>query len=249
MPALQQAAASADTQTPELPEPSTAATARQLCRHGQIKLRPEAEALLEEEMTPQAYFDRLLAQNLLPEARSVLAQAMPWRRALWWACLCALDAYPDRLPEGVARAVEVVVRFVHDPSEANRREAERIGQSLNGARLEGLLTLAAFTSWGSISLPHLPVVPAPPCATGRLVGGCVYLASVIRSPARYKNVMRQYLAIGLEIARGENLWYSGETQSARLDSGTASPVRAFRMHPATTHPFRPKPEVAADAPR
>ncbi len=222
------------TSEPEPPQPAAAATARQLCREGHITLRPEAELLLEDELSPQAYFQLLLAADLLADARRVLAHAMPKRRALWWACLCTQDAYRGQLPEHVALAVETVVRFVGDPSEPNRREAERVGRSLAPSSLEACLTTAAFFSGGSISLPDLPAVPSPPFVTGRLAGVCVYLASVRRSAARYKDHLRQYLSIGVGIARGENLSTDFGTDPTRLDPGGASPLHTMHVRRAAT---------------
>lgn len=202
---------------PELPKLSDVTSAIELCRKGRIHLKPAAESLLEEGLSPQAYFERLLATGYLAEARRILAHAMPKRRALWWACLCAQDAYRNELPEPVARAVGAVTRFVQDPSEANRREAERVGRELPGSRLEGCLAMAAFLSEGNISLPHLPVVQPKPHVTGRLVGVCVYLASVIRSAAHYKQHLHRYLDMGVDIARGMNLWDEDQGRRVRID--------------------------------
>lgn len=212
---------------PELPKLSDITSAIELCRKGRIKLEPGAESLLEEGLTPQAYFERLLSKNYQAEARRILAYAMPKRRALWWACLCVQDAYQDELPEPVARSVGAVTKFVEDPSEANRREAERVGKQLPFSRLEGCLAMAAFLSDGNISLPHLPIVQPKPHVTGRLISVCVYLASVTRSALHYKQHLRQYLAMGVEIARGRNLWDEGCAQRVRIDqpatAGTAEP--------------------------
>ncbi len=222
--ARRQAEMAARRPSPDALSPAHAATARQLCREGRIKLGREAQTLLDDELTPQAYFQRLLAADHLPEARRVLAQSLPKQRALWWACLCAQDAYGNAMPTPVAEAIEGVLRFIQSPTEAHRREAERIGRSFPSSRLEACLAMAAFFSEGNISLPHLPPVYPRPYVTGRLVGVCVYLASVIRSPARYKAHLRQYLEIGTQIARGENLWLALTTEPVRIDSGEQVPA-------------------------
>lgn len=209
---------------PDAPSPAHAATARRLCREGRIKLGREAQTLLDDELPPQAYFQRLLAAGHLPEARRVLAQSLPKRRALWWACLCAQDAYGNAMPTQVAEAIEAVLRFLQSPTEAHRRETERIGRSSPSSRLEACLAMAAFFSEGNISLPHLPPVYPRPYVTGRLVGVCVYLASVIRSPAQYKAHLRQYLEIGTQLARGENLWLALATEPMRVDSSEPVPA-------------------------
>ena len=54
----------------------------------------------------------------------------------------------------------------------------------------------------------------------------VYLASVKHEPARYKDHLREYLAMGMEISRGSNLW----TYEDILEAGELSPAAACR-HP------------------
>lgn len=212
------------TPAPEVPEPCEIDSAFELVQQCRIKLKPGAESLLDDRLTPRAYFERLLQNGHLAEARRILAHTLPKRRALWWACLCAQDAYQDDLPQSVARAIEVVTRYVRDPSEPNRREAERVGRSLPPNRLEGCLAMAVFFSQGSVSLPHLPMVPPRPFVTGRLVGVCVYLASVTRSAAHYKDHLRQYLAVGVDIARGQNLWQDPGNEPKRIDPASPASV-------------------------
>ncbi len=212
------------TQAPEVPEPCELDSAFQLVQRCRIKLKPGAESLLDDQLTPRAYFERLLQNGFLAEARRILAHTLPKRRALWWACLCTQSAYQDELPESVARAIQVVTRYVREPSDANRREAELVGRSLPPNRLEGCLAMAAFFAQGSVSLPHLPVVLPRPFVTGRLVGVCVYLASVTRSAARYKDHLRQYLAVGVDIARGRNLWQEPGNEPKRIDPASPASV-------------------------
>ncbi len=224
-----QAELAARLPSPDAPQPAHAATARQLCREGHIKLGREAEAILDDELTPQAFFKRLLSSGHLAEARRVLALSLPKRRALWWACLCTQDAYENSMPPQVAESVEAVVRFIGNPSETHRRDAERVGRCLPSSRLEACLAMAAFFSEGNISLPHLPPVYPRPYVTGRLVGVCVYLASVTRSPGQYKAHLRQYLEIGTQIARGENLWIAQPLEPVRLDPKADQPVQGMHL--------------------
>lgn len=234
--------------SPDAPQPAHAATARQLCREGRIKLGRDAEAILDDDLTPQAFFKRLLASGHLAETRRVLALCLPKRRALWWACLCTQDAYGNSMPPQVAESVEAVVRFVRKPSETHRREAERVGRSSPSSRLEACLTMAAFFSEGNISLPHLPPVYPRPYVTGRLVGVCVYLASVIRSPAQYKAYLRRYLEMGTQIARGENLWIAQPLEPARLDPEAGQPLQGTHLRGTCVSP-NAGPERTANAAR
>jgi hypothetical protein len=66
--------------------------AHNLIAWGKIKLKPLAAQLLSPEMTSRAYFELLLEQDQLADARRILAHALPKRRALWWGTLCLQDA-------------------------------------------------------------------------------------------------------------------------------------------------------------
>jgi hypothetical protein len=214
---------------PQTTQPCELGTAQELVTKCRIRLKTKAESLLDDRITPKHYFDRLLAEDCLADARRVLAHALPKRRSLWWACLCTMDGYQASASPGVAQAVELVTRFIHEPNEENRRAAEAFGRSQPPHHIENSLAMAAFFSGGSVSLPHLPEVPPRIFVTGRLVGVCVYLAAVTRSAAYYKNHLRQYLAIGREVATGQNLWYTPPDNSKRLDQGDAD-SKQLGMH-------------------
>jgi hypothetical protein len=79
------------------------------------------------------------------------------------------------------------------------------------------LATAAFFSGGSVSPPGMPPVAPRPFITGRLIGLTVYLCSVKRSAARYKQHLREYLSWGRDIAAGKLPIPStiGESQQAR----------------------------------
>jgi hypothetical protein len=177
-----------------------------LCAYHEIQLRPEGRALLKPELGTQEYFELLLANGCYADARRVLAHALPKRRALWWGSLCAWDVYRPQPLEKVARVLQSVTRFVHDPSEDNRQATADCAREIEANSVAACLGMAAFCSDGSLAGPGLPCVPPKPFITGRLVGVTVYLASVLRDPTRYKDYLRQYLDLGVEVALGRNLW-------------------------------------------
>lgn len=205
---------------PPPPLPSEMETAAELCRLCHIRLKPKASELLHDELTPRQYFDLLMEHNCLADARRVLAHALPKRRALWWGCLCALDTYGHEPPQIVTEVLSAVISFIRDPSEANRRTTSSLGWKAKPTTIAGCLAMGAFFSEGSVSLPGLPVVQPRPFVTGRLAGVAVYLASVMRDAAQYKSHLRRYLSVGLDVARGNNLWTNpGSFKPIRLDAG------------------------------
>jgi hypothetical protein len=179
------------------------------CKYHEIQLRTEGRSLLRGYLSTQQYFGLLLENRCYADARRVLAHALPKRRALWWGCLCAWDLYRPQPPEVVDQVLQAVVRFVLEPSEGNRQATAECAKAVEPNTLAHCLAMAAFCSAGSIAPEGLPCVDPRPFITGRLVGVAVYLASVLRNPAQYLDRLRQYLAIGVEVSQGTNLWTDG----------------------------------------
>ncbi|HEY8506468.1 MAG TPA: hypothetical protein VIL46_17935 [Gemmataceae bacterium] len=180
-------------------------TAAEVCRL--FKLSPLGATLLKPEHAAPEFFDLLVEAGLYADARRLLAHALPPRRAVWWAGLCLTDSARQKpLAEAAERdALDAAVRWAAQPCEATRRAAEKAGWAARPTTAAGNLAMAAFLSGGSISRPGLPAVLPKPHLCGRLCGVAVYLASVRFDPARYKDHLRDYLAVGREVAQGKNL--------------------------------------------
>jgi hypothetical protein len=181
-------------------------SAADFCKYHELQLGRDARSLLKTGLSTEEYLDLLLVERSYADARRILAHALPKRRALWWGCLCAWDVYRPQPPEDVARVLMSVVAFVREPTEENRRIAAARAREVEANTLPACLAMAAFCSGGSLAPAGLPCVAPRPFLTGRLVGVAVYLASVMRDPARYKDRLRHYLSLGIEISRGNNLW-------------------------------------------
>jgi hypothetical protein len=173
----------------------------------QCHLSKDARRLLREDLSPDDYFDTVLANQLYADAVRFLAQTLPKRRAIWWGCLCALWHAHQGSPDETAEAsLEAAVRWVLEPSEPNRRSAGAAGQADGFDTIAGCLAMSAFWSGGSMSRPDLPAVAPPAELTGRLVGGAILLAALRGDVFSIQERFRQCLALGLEVARGENLF-------------------------------------------
>jgi hypothetical protein len=109
-------------------------TASEIVRSHQIELSDHAQqhlrsALYPANWTPAAYLDRLLEHDLPRDARHFLAHALPRRRALWWACLCARDVREFAAEPALSYMIDIAAQFVRSPAESTRREAERVMKS------------------------------------------------------------------------------------------------------------------------
>jgi hypothetical protein len=111
----------------------------------------------------------------------------------------------------LAGVLEMVERFVRNPSEDNRRAAEALGHKVGFDTIGGCLAMAAFFSDGSISGPGLPCVPPRPFLTGRLVSVVVYLAAVQKDPSAYLEELGRSIALGLDMLEGPDPWLEAIT--------------------------------------
>jgi hypothetical protein len=204
---------------PEITLPPAHGGADDFCRDSAIQLTAHGRALLNARISTSEFLDILLENRSYADARRVLAHSLPRRRALWWGCLCAWDVYRPDPPEKVANVLQSVVHFILEPTEENRRATAARAAEIEPNGLAACLAMAAFCSAGSLAPPGLPCVAPRPYLTGRLVGVTVYLASVLHEPARYKDRLREYIAIGRDVSRGINLWTdkgAGETTEPGL---------------------------------
>src|SRR5690242_6911001 len=114
---------------------------------GRGPLGDDAKALLAPGLKPPAYLDRLLQKGLVKDALSFVAAWLPAREAVWWGCLCAWHHGRPKPSDKEAAALRAALRWVHEPSEENRRAAKAAGDAVGGpATPAGALALAAAWS-------------------------------------------------------------------------------------------------------
>ncbi len=197
------------TATPEPAAATEAAppTAAEVC--ARYDASEAVRDLLDDDAPPDAFLERLIQQGRYADAVAFLARWLPTAEAVWWGCLCAWEACrPDPSPEEDA-ALSVVVDWLGEPSEANRRRAEAIARPAKPAKPPSpaqALAMAVFLSGGSISLADLPHVDPPPDGAAASVAGAVERAA-LRAPVDSADERRrQFLLIGMQIAQGENHW-------------------------------------------
>jgi hypothetical protein len=181
-----------------------AKTAAEVCKH--YPLGEEAKKLLRDGLTPRQYLDLLVEKQQFLEAVRFLAQALPNREAVWWACQCVRQASGANPPSKVTAALQAAEKWVTDPSEDNRRAAMPAAEAADMNTPAGCAALAAFWSGGSLVPPNLPAVPPAEHLTGHGVAGAVLLAAIVTEPDKAAEKYRNYLALGIDVANGVNKW-------------------------------------------
>src|SRR5262249_23324557 len=145
----------------------------------------------------------LLAESLYPDAIRFLAFALPRREAVWWGSLCIRLAAGEALSLEAQTALRPVVRWVLEPGEVHRHEAEAVASNETP---HGYLARAVAWTGGSLTQAPLPAVPPSPQLSPRAIGGAVMMSAVAAPPAKIQERMRHFLVLGVHVSHGKYLW-------------------------------------------
>lgn len=167
-----------------------------------LTLTPEAAALLKPQESVADFLSALLAAELMNDAVGVMAQALPKREAVWWACLATRTLVDAQTPPAVVAAIEAAEAWVYKPSDETRRTAMDRAQATKFDHPGVWAAVGAFWSGGSMAPPNLPAVPPAEHLTGVAVAGAVNLSAVMRQPEHAKDKLGAFLAQAIDIANG-----------------------------------------------
>lgn len=172
------------------------------------ELGKEALALLRPELTPRGFTEALLRGERYADAARFLAFALPRREAVWWGSLFVLWGGKGHLRAEGARALQAIVRWVIEPTEAHRLEAAEFD---NPATPAGRLARAVKYTGGSLLPPTAPARPPGPMLTPRAVLGAISFVARVGNPKTLPLRQRQAVALGMHVARGHYLWPAPST--------------------------------------
>jgi hypothetical protein len=125
-------------------------------------------------LTPDKFFDLLLAGKRLSEATFFIGHALPRYEGIVWALQSLLQA--DALDRS-SPLVNAILRWIDGPNDELRRDIQAMGDAEDDFTPAAMLGMAVFMSGGSISEPDLPPVLAPDGASARLAAGAVLTAA------------------------------------------------------------------------
>ena len=145
-------------------------------------------------------------EDLHAEALRCLAGLLPRRVAVWWGSLCLWEMARHQPSPLAEKTLDAVLRWVQQPTRQHRLATEAPAKAGDLNTAAGCLAWAVFWSAGSLTPPHVPVVPVPKTLTAQLVGAAVIFAAVEYEPIRYREHHGLFLQMGLEVAEGRNLW-------------------------------------------
>ena len=172
---------------------------REVC--AQADIGPDAVALLDDGLAPEAFLRRLIEHEAYAEAVKYLAHALPKREAVWWGLLTVRSHLGEHAPPGPAGILAAAERWVRQPTDENRVAALEAAEP-EMASAAGMIGIAAFMSGASIAPPGCEPVAAPPHLTGTMVASAVILSAVTPDALQAAPKYRAYLAKGIEIAKG-----------------------------------------------
>ncbi|HVA49026.1 MAG TPA: hypothetical protein VNH11_21870 [Pirellulales bacterium] len=146
-------------------------------------------------LTARQYFGRLIVHNLLPDAIRFQAHTLAKRNAVWWACLCLRSVNDAMAKPKQAEALKAVLRWVMEPSEANRLAAGAAGKAATFLTPIGCIAMSIFWSGGG----HDPLLTANTLS--------VSLAALATEgdPTKIQDNMKRFLALGISIANRKYL--------------------------------------------
>lgn len=176
-------------------------TAVAVCERFEIEDLPFAP---DPEESPDGFLDRLAAGGHYQEGVIFLSYALPKRCAVWWLTRCVRSAYPKttRKDEAVIAAAE---EWVDQPIDSLRRTAMEKAQKQECETAACWAGVAAFLTHGSMTPANVPDVPPKDSLSGNAIKSGIQLA-VVSVPEKIGDRLKEFYALGMSVASGENSW-------------------------------------------
>jgi len=167
-----------------------------------IELSEEAEAIINEQLSPALYVEKLLEQQFYVDAVLFLAFALPKREGVWWACLCAKGGLKDRATAEDLKAIELAEAWVYKPTAENCQRTMKAAESTNFHTAAGWAAIAAF--WSGESISTVGGISTPPAEdlSCKAVNAAEALAASKQEPEKINEYHQHFLKEGIDIACG-----------------------------------------------
>jgi len=154
-------------------------------------------------MTPREFLSALTGAGRIAGAIEFLAQLLPKREAVRWACICVRGVLDPAKVPAEATALEAAQSWVDEPSQDKCFKAWEAAEAAGLETPAGLAAGAAFYSGKTMSPPDLPPSPPPETLTGQSVGNALLAAATDTEPAKTEATLRGFLKEGIALAEGK----------------------------------------------
>lgn len=181
---------------PVAPKPS----ATEICQL--TDLEEEALELFRPKYSPEEFVSVLTENNLFADAARVLSLYLTKRQAIFWAYQSANEVFPRDLSQQESAALDAVMTWLKDSSEANRRSTMEIAEALEFGNAAACVAASAFWSEGSLAPADLAEVPPEPQLTGKVVAAALTMTATEGDPKSIPDRYRQILKIGQDVLNG-----------------------------------------------
>ncbi|MFK7768201.1 MAG: hypothetical protein AB8B55_13335 [Mariniblastus sp.] len=183
--------------------PNTTPAALILERYASSK---ETLLLAKEKPLAVDLLDGLVADSEFDSAIDLLAHWLPPQYAVWWGCLCVWEIQREKETPELHAAMQLIVAWLQNPTEDNRRMLEKIEKLFPARHPVGLLAKSAVFSGGSVASVGLPAVAPPKFLFANFLSNTVKLIAAKSAPADYASRRKQILRLGKEVLHGANRW-------------------------------------------
>jgi hypothetical protein len=170
-----------------------------------LTLSRKARKLLGPGASAGAFLRALVEASCWNDAVSFMAQALPARQAVWWACLCVRHRVGEKAADVDRNALYAATRCVVAPTEAHWKQAGEAAKVLDARSPSGCVARAAVHA-GFQRGVNAPVASARPELAVRLAAAAILLAAASAGPKLRALLCRQYIFIGLDVARSALHW-------------------------------------------
>jgi hypothetical protein len=185
------------------PDPIPSGAHRRAAEVGQLcLLSSEAKALLDHKQMILPFLYRLMNQRLLPDAVRFLAQALPVREGVWWACQCVQDLSGLCQAVEATAAVSAASHWLAEPTESNRQTCGAAARAAGYGTAAGSAALAVFLSGGSLAPPHRHAVHPNGRVAGQAIANAVLLTALSSEPGRTPERWFPFLKRGIGLLTG-----------------------------------------------
>jgi hypothetical protein len=159
-------------------------------------LSGEAKALLEEKQLVLPFVYRLINQHLYLAGVRFLAQALPCREGVGWACACVETS------GATGEALAAARKWLSESGESTRRACGAAAREAGYGTAAGSAALAAFLSGGSLTPPERPPASPKEGVAAQAVANAVLLAGLADEPHKAPERWLQFLKKGISLLTG-----------------------------------------------